>query len=590
MASNPINVSTAQANAFAAAYKAASAPAPAASSSGGGSSAPAAAPAAPAGISSGAGGYVAPVSTNGSSAPAAAPSTTPAAPAAPANTGISSSQAANTPAQYYPRQISGASDPAFAAAQAGQTPSTTPPTADDFFAKIYAQLAPVIDAIGQNEASAETQANIAARKAESATNAGLNSRGMAGSSEANAEQGQVDEARNAAIQSAKATQATAMANLVQWAVPQAYTEFQDALTHYDTQSAAYIKSKQDQATNTVASLAKNGISLDEVKSVHPDEYNQLVQYFNGDENLMRATYIGSIPAASMIGDPVYNGSKATFLYVDPITHAYKSTTIDTGTNLDAKNTEVKTVAGVGVVVVDKATGQAQVIGGTDNPYYMANQAATLEQKNQRITATKALIATKLIGPQINKDASIQNYMAVAPIMDRIKSAAGEITSSGINETNAAALLDDITKLNTQGQAITQGQVGLTESSLSYADQAKVLLQKVSGSGGVITPKVASDIVKLANDNYALYQKAYQDHVAIYNARLKNTPNGDLSAYSPLTDISNLGSVVDGSYANSLQSTLQTPASTASAGNNSLGVDNGDGTVTAPDGTVYTLTE
>lgn len=510
MASNPINVSTSQANAFAAAYKA-GAPAPAASaapaSSGGGSSA---APAAPVGVSSGIGGYSAPVDNS-------APATAPAASAAP-STGVSSSQTnQNNPANsaYYPRQISGASDPAFAAAVGNATPATTAPTADDFFSKVYAQLQPVIDAIGLNEASAEASANAAARKAESSMNAGLNSRGMAGSSEATAGQAQVDQARSDAILAAKAKQATDTANLVQWAIPEAQSEFKDALTRYDQQSKDYVTAQQTKAQNTVASLAKNGVSLDDVKAAHPDEYNQLVQYFNGDENLMRATYIGSIPAASMIGDPIYNGSKATFLYVDPITHQYKSSTIDTGTNLDASNTTVTSVTGVGVVVFDKATGEGHIIGGTQNPYYAAGQQSLLDTRKAMLTSRYGTAVNNVIKQLYPTATSNPMNLYSNSLNYTTKLNTAYAASSDPKNANKGAsdleLADAAIKINNGGQQITEAQFNAFNESLGALGAAKLSYAKfkAAANGGdlLLTQGQRDSIHKLAEENV----KAQQDN-------------------------------------------------------------------------------
>jgi hypothetical protein len=88
--------------------------------------------------------------------------------------------------------------------------------------------------------------------------------------------------------------------------------------------------------------------------------------------------------------------------------------------------------------------------------------------------------------------------------------------------------------------------------------AQLLKQKIA-QGGAITPDMAKQMKDLANSTYSLYQGEYAKRVDVYNARLKNVNGQDLTAYSPLTDITNLPSYLDGSYDNSLQAQASSTA-------------------------------
>lgn len=230
------------------------------------------------------------------------------------------------------------SDSQFTQAQANLAP-TAPPTEDQFFNDVYSKLQPVIDAINQTEASAETQANIASQQATSAANFSNNAQGMAGSSEATAGAANIAQTRDAAIQQAKAQQATAIGSLTEWAVPQAYTEYTDALTRNDTNSQNYINAQQKQALNTLSGIAATGMSLSDFQSQYPSEYAQILQYYDGDPNAMQAAYISAAPAGTYLnnGAPV-STSGNTQVYLQQVknpdgTTSIKSVSVELPTTL-----------------------------------------------------------------------------------------------------------------------------------------------------------------------------------------------------------------------------------------------------------------
>ena len=438
-------------------------------------------------------------------------------------------------------------------ANAGVDP-TAPLSLNDAVNQIYSILNPAINAAQTAETSAEMNANLESQQNTATMNQEYGEAGLAGSTAASKAASLNQQQTDAQIAAAKNTQAQAIAAVSETAASVGESLFTNEKSFNATQGAALIAKNLASGQAAIKNLASAGVSLSQYQQQDPTGYQNLVQAYNGDENSLKADFVAA-STPKIIGDPIVNGNQVTFLQVDPTNPSKPiSTTLTLPfTNLSAQ--DVKVIPNQGLFVRDPNTNQWTYVGG-QNQTYAQNQDLTIQTKQQNLDNRKALEATKIVGSQISKDASIQNFMAVQPIMQRIQSAMGEINSGNLNEANAGALLDDITKLNTQGQAITSGQIDLTNSSLSFADQAKVLAQKVSGSGGVIDSKVAQDIYKLAQDNYNLYNKAYQDHIKIYNSRLSNVNGQDLTSYSPLTDISNLPAVVDGSYASGLQSSVQ----------------------------------
>lgn len=186
-----------------------------------------------------------------------------------------------------------------------------------------------------------------------------------------------------------------------------------------------------------------------------------------------------------------------------------------------------------------------------NNLSIAQKSLAINRTNQLIESAKALEASRIVTTQVNHDAGVQNYLKIQPVMDRLRAAQQDIEQRGINQSNAADLLDAITQINTGGKVITEGQIDLTKESQSYTDRASALLQKIRGQGGVISPKIADDAIELSKKIYGLYQGEYKKRISIYSNRLSNVNGQDLRAYSPLTDITNLPAVLDGSYQGAL---------------------------------------
>ena len=179
------------------------------------------------------------------------------------------------------------------------------PSESDFYNEVYSQLAPVIAAITGAESSAETAAYAAGTQQQNSLSASLGARGLAGSSEAIVEATNTNLATAQNVANAQQAAATALENVTQFAIPEAYTMYSDALTRNDTNAKAYVAQAQTNMSNALAGLASAGTSLTDLATSNPVEYNQLLQYAGGDPNVLAALYVKASQANLMNnGQPI----------------------------------------------------------------------------------------------------------------------------------------------------------------------------------------------------------------------------------------------------------------------------------------------
>lgn len=228
---------------------------------------------------------------------------------------------ASTPSTGLPGSTGGFSGPdgAYGNARNALTP-TGPLSESDFFNEIYQQLAPVISAINGAETSAETAAYAAGTNQQNDLSGALGARGLAGSGEASREAANTNLATAANVAQAKQAQATAMQNVMNLAIPEAYTAYKDAQTRNDTNAQAYIAQTQKNMSDSLSGLASSGLTLDDLKSSNPQQYQQLLQYANGDPNQLNAMFV-SAAQANILGDPIQVGNTLVYKVksIDPTT-------------------------------------------------------------------------------------------------------------------------------------------------------------------------------------------------------------------------------------------------------------------------------
>lgn len=453
-------------------------------------------------------------------------------------------------------------DAAYRQAQGNLAPSA-PPSEEDFFSKVHAQLAPVLDSINSTELAAENAAYAAGSHEQTDLNASLGSRGLAGSSEAATAGFRVNQDTAGMLAQAKQAQSQALQSITQFAIPEAYNEFKDAQTRNDTNSQAYIAQQQKQLSDALAGLSSTGTSLSDLQTSNPAEYNTLLQYANGDPNVLAQMYIKAAGANLLNnGQPVATPGNSLVYAVSGVDANGKptiktiTTTLPDGVPIGYKMVTNATTALGGVMTQYAPVGldgtsisdpsqvrtylNGQQIAGPGTPdgqniasvtgMDQAVQAYATGIKNGTITSIaqvpaqyKSQVAELMAANNISSPLAdsrftmavnriVSNFIALPgyqltanglPYLQRIQAA--EKTPGSVSDQD---LLDSLTKLNTSGNAISDAQVALVTDGQSYADWANVISNKLK-NGGVLSDNQREQISTIASNIYDNYQKGYQ---------------------------------------------------------------------------------
>jgi len=305
---------------------------------------------------------------------------------APAPTPDSTSTPAPTKDTYVPRNTTGntnnnnVTDTNVNNANAALLP-TPARTADQIYQDTIKQRQGEIDAINakfDSFVSTQTDTN---KQSEAEANAIARASGLAGSPEAYGgiikPQVEKDAAAIDSLQKQRSSEIqTLLGNISENATKQAETEAETARTT----AKDFLAANAAKATAAIKGLAAKGIDPDTIKESNPDEYQNLLNLYNGDVNAMHADYISNLPTESIIGTPITSGNNLTYLSKDPLTGKIKTTTIDAGVDLSAdKDVTAHSIAGVGIALVNKRTGTAKIIGGTA-PKYKGSTASSNQAK------------------------------------------------------------------------------------------------------------------------------------------------------------------------------------------------------------------
>lgn len=506
---------------------------------------------------------------------------------------------------YQPIAPSGAPvpDSGLATARGILTP-TTPTSAPDMMTQLWKQSGQVLDSITQAENAREQAANAAsdaakeaARVKASADASGvsydISREGLAGSTAAAGAASKVigDQAlgnakaeadRAAAISQAAQEKSTAIQTLGQNIATEAQNQSQFETSNAQAQSTDYISQKITQAQNWIKKYGYSGVTLDEVKQQDPNTYATILQAYNGNENAMKADYLANLPVGSVIGQPVINGSKVTFVTQDPRTKEYKTTTIDAGTNLEQGNYKAVNVPGVGVVTYNQDTGQANVLSGSSNPYYMANQAATLDAKKAMLVSRYGTAVNNIIrqlyptptSNPINLYSNALNYTAkLNTAYDHLTS--GKSADKGADDLD---LIDSYVKIANGGGQITEGQINALFNSLGYTGKATIEGGKVVGVSSLLTDAQRKEIYSLSKDNISAQKENALAATKVIGDRATRA-GVPVNAITTPEDIIGLSSASNPSADAGASTDIGTQIQDAG------GTDNGDGTYTMPDGSV-----
>lgn len=479
---------------------------------------------------------------------------------------------------------------------------TPPPTEDENYKKLLDRSADLITATNKGYEDEMKVKNAASA-------ARINAGGLAGSSAGGTITEEAIEpivnARNTALAKIYSDIETNAENLTLAEKAQASSDAKDIIAYQD-------KIKSD-AQNTLGDIAKsNLISLDDLKNNQPQLYNHYVQAFGSDPNSVDA-YFTLHKSQDTILDSKIVGSTYYQITKDPVTGATHTQHFDLGFTPPVDSTSIKVGSdvliypkqGLGGKTMEEALrdGTVQVYHGTNDPMTQAIKNLTIANKSQDLTtkqvrmeATKALFATRLVGSQVKSDKRIQNFLSISPAMGRIQASKEDIAQNGVNPANLGDLIEAVTQVNSGGGQITEGKLDLIRQTQSYQSLFDTLAQKVKGEGGVVSANTAKQMIELSTKIFNIYESEYKKATSQYEDRLKKTPLGDLTGYSPLTNITALNSVISGANEKNLNDTINNTTVSDmqpdiySEITDSGATDNGDGTFTMPDGTIVDPTQ
>ncbi len=385
--------------------------------------------------------------------------------------------------------VSGVSpDSAYSQAQANLAPNAkpTPPTEEDFFAQVQQQLAPVLASITDAEQAAEyaatTGANQTALEETSAMNFGANARGLAGSSEANSQYSTINANRNTtiaqAVAQAKQAQSQAIQAVTQFAIPEAYKEYSDALSRNDQLSQNYINQTQATLTKTLSALAANGITNGaQLLQENPQAYYQYLQYFNGDTTALSSALTMAQPQQNVI-QSWNQGSSYYQLVKNPITGGVSVQSTDTGVTVPTSWTTQK-VSTSTILQQDPSNPMNSVTYST-NPFTgevsvtgsgTGSQIATQynAQNNGSSGSTPSQTSTTTAGAPGSATTTISSILGVDPSTPL----SSVVSSSGIGSVVAAIIKNEggspAEVQNNPGNIKFTGAPGQTDSGVKASD-------------------------------------------------------------------------------------------------------------------------
>lgn len=238
----------------------------------------------------------------------------------------------------------------------------TPMSEDQIYAYWSGKNSAAISAAQETESAAEQAANTESTQATSSMNFGANAAGLAGSSEANSQSQDINTQRDQAITQAQATRDTALAGIAQNINSLTQADFQN---EQNTVAPNYIANRQSQATSVLKGMSQQGISLTDLQTSNPNEYNSLLQYFNGDPNAMAAAYALNVPTQN-IAQSWTNGSTYYQLSTNPITGAPTVHSFDLGITPPPNWTQTK--VGTSTIVMTDPSNSMNTITYTTNPF------------------------------------------------------------------------------------------------------------------------------------------------------------------------------------------------------------------------------
>lgn len=496
----------------------------------------------------------------------------------------------------------GGTDLSYGQAQQNLQPSATPKP-EDFFARVQAEMQPVLDQINKATIAAEQAASrgaaITSTQETSAMNAGAAARGLAGSSAGEAQSAAItaENGKTIADATAQAEQwkASTIQTVMQNVLSQSSTDFQNAISRSDTQSANYVATQQANAQKSVKSLALTGMTLDQMQQTDPNAYQTLLQRYNGDANTMKADWIAAaMPSSLDGGKPIMSGTHLIYTFKDITTGKTITQSIDTGVPLGTDWVTSHSSDGA-MFMSNTQTGEFKQLTSPD-PYYKATKQANLDSKSAMLisrygTAVNNIIKQLYPTPTSNPMNLYSNALNYTTKLNTSYKASTDtsITDKGPSDLE---LMDAAIKINNGGQQITEAQFNAFNNSLGALGEAKLGWDKFQGalsgdSSLLLTQGQRDAIYKLANENVAAQKENAINATRVIAGRATRAgvPSKMVSTPEDIMGLSAAANQAADSSAGAVD-----PAAATSDLQAAGATDNGDGTWTLTDGTVIDTTQ
>lgn len=184
--------------------------------------------------------------------------------------------------------------------------------------------------------------------------------GLAGSTFASSNAGQIDEYNNEAIGAIEDEMNMKIADVLAGVASRASEIYEQRRSEYATKAEKSLEYRQqfaEQALNDISMLAQTGVSADNIKTESPDEWQQLLEETGKSDAELTAYFVANKPVASKLFEEKV-GNMMVFGYKDPISGEITTEKVELPGN------EWKFVANDGnPFFYDENTGQTKAIGG-----------------------------------------------------------------------------------------------------------------------------------------------------------------------------------------------------------------------------------
>lgn len=192
-------------------------------------------------------------------------------------------------------------------------PNNTDSYKDKIFSYYAGKSAADVQAIKDTAAAAEMKANNAIGRDTSAANLDASRRGMTSTDNSVLSSKAVTDQQEAiaSAEAAKSSSLATVADNINKSVDTAFTAEQGT-------AKDYIATKQATMTGVMKDLVAKGLTLDDLKTSNPNEYQKILQYSGGDDNALSAAFAMQQSPTNVL-QSWFTGSSYNQLVTNPVT-------------------------------------------------------------------------------------------------------------------------------------------------------------------------------------------------------------------------------------------------------------------------------